>query len=361
MKKFIALALTLAMLVSCLVFTASAEDNSVAVIAQSPTSITAGDTFTVDVRVKDNANVVGGVQGVLDVNGADIIGVTVNPEVKTWNNTEDEATIYKLDEAEDKVTFAALNSLEEDTHDTRLWFKVECKAATDDVAVIWDGVKVSDKEANLITAATSDLDIAVSNPAEGEASISVKGFGLRDTNNVEKQALVVGSEIANFNKFENLTEVGVIFYPTGLLGGEELTLANTDAVVASAEAGTANFNAIVEGGTFNGILSFGFSTKEKALRFLGTKVTARVYYKLGETVHYVSNTVDKYIVNGVVNKAALNHILDNGNQVTTHAGEITVEKYKTAKAALNTSNAGWQDNRQLVLDFLVENKAQFAK
>lgn len=360
MKKFIALALTLAMLVSCLVFTASAED-SVAVLAQGPTSITAGDTFTVDVRVKDSANVVGGVQGVLDVNGADIIGVTVNPEVKTWNNTEDEETIYKLDEAEDKVTFAALNSLDVDTHDTRLWFKVECKAATDDVAVIWDGVKVSDKEANLITAATSGLNIAVSNPAEGEASISVAGFGLRDTNDVEKQALVVGSEIANFEKFANLTEVGVIFYPTGLLDGAELTLDNENAVVASAKAGTANFNAIVEGGTFNGILSFGFSTPNKAYRFLGTKVTARVYYKLGTEVHYVSNTVDKYIVNGVVNKAALNHILDNGNQVTTPAGEITVAEFNTAKAALNTSITGWQDNRQLVLDFLVENKAQFAK
>lgn len=360
MKKFIALALTLAMLASCLVFTASAED-SVEVIAQGPTSITAGDTFTVDVRVKDSANVVGGVQGVLNVNGADIIGVTVNPEVKTWNNTEDEATIYKLDEAEDKVTFAALNSLDVDTHDTRLWFKVECKAATDDVAVIWDGVKVSDKEANLIEAAKTGLNIAVSNPAEGEASISVAGFGLRDTNNVEKQALVVGSEIANFDKFENLTEVGVVFYPTGLLGGAELTIDNENAVVASAKAGTANFDAIVKGGTFNGILAFGFSTPDKAYRFLGTKVTARVYYKLGETVHYVSNTVDKYIANGVVNKAALNHILDNGNKVTTPAGEITVEEYNIAKAALNTSITGWQDNRQLVLDFLVENKAQFAK
>lgn len=361
MKKFIALALTLAMLVSCLVFTASAEDNSVAVIAQGPTSITAGDTFTVDVRVKDSANVVGGVQGVLDVNGADIIGVTVNPEVKTWNDTEDEETIYKLNEAEDKVTFAALNSLDVDTHDTRLWFKVECKAATDDVAVIWDGVKVADKEANLIEAAKTGLNIAVSNPADGEASISVKGFGLRDTNNVEKQAIVIGSEISNFDKFENLTEVGVLFYPTGLLEGNELTIDNEKAIKASATVGSANFNAIVAGGTFNGILDFGFSSKDNALKFLGTKVTARVYYKLGTEVHYVSNTVDKYIVNGVVNKAAINHIINNGKLVTTPAGDITVEAFNTARANLNTNIQGWQANRQLVLDFLIQNKAQFVK
>ena len=51
MKKFIALALTLAMMVSCLVFTASAE-NSVSVLLEGPSAVSTGDTFTVNVRVE---------------------------------------------------------------------------------------------------------------------------------------------------------------------------------------------------------------------------------------------------------------------------------------------------------------------
>ena len=359
MKKFIALALTLAMLVSCLVFTASAEDSGVAVLAQGPTSVTANDTFTVKVRVQDTNKVVGGVQGVLKVEGADITGVTVNDDVMKRNNTEDEKTIYKLDEEKDTVTFAALNSLDEDTYDTRLWFMVECQAATSDVAVIWDGVKVSNKEANLIEAAKTGLNVTVNDPAT-EAYISVNRFGIKDTNDVEKQGLVIGSTITNVAKFTNLTEVGVVFYPTGLLNGAELKIDTAGAVVASAKKDTDIFNAIVtkKDGSFNGVLNFGFSSPDKALRFLGTKVTARVYYKLGEEVHYVSNTVDNYIVNGVVNKAALNHILDKGNAVEEAdvVGKPTKAEFDAAKELLKTTADKWQDNRQLVLDFIINNK-----
>ena len=93
MKKFIALALALAMMVSCLVFTASAE-SGVVVRLEGPANITAGADFQVKVRVTDPSRLVGGVQGVIDVTGAEFKSLEANPVLKTWNNTEDEKTIF---------------------------------------------------------------------------------------------------------------------------------------------------------------------------------------------------------------------------------------------------------------------------
>lgn len=359
MKKFIALALTLAMLVSCLVFTASAED-SVAVLAESDVSaVNTGDTFTVNVRVTDADNVVGGVQGVLDVNNANIVGVTVNDEVKTWNNTDDEKTIYKLDEENDTVTFAALNSLEESSYATRLWLKVECEATAAGTATAeLKNVKASDKSANLIAdVATTDLSVVVSEPAANAPAVTVKGFALRPIKAVMNQALVVGADVLNFADAADITEIGVVFYPTGLLNGAELTYDNPNAIVAKASVGTPTFDAIVTENNLNGILKFGFDSESDALKFLGTKVTARVYYIKNGVAIYANNDVDKYIKNGVVKKAALNHILDRGNAVEEAAvvGDITKAQFDAAKINLKTTVEGWEANRQLVLNYLINN------
>lgn len=358
MKKFIALALTLAMMVSCLVFTASADASGVVVSLQGPENIVAGSEFQVKVRVTDPNNLVGGVQGVIDVTGADFVTIEANPELKEWNNTDDVATIYK--EADGDVTFAALNSLEDSSYDTRLWFIATYKATADNVSVQLKNVKVSNKAANLINdVTTKGLDISTVNPAE-DTYIAMNYMGMLvkpESNVATKQGLVVNSTINAAGA--DIAEFGVLFYPTSLLAGEELTVKTEGAVVAKAVKGDGLYNYVLEnGGTFDGVLKFGFGDdSDKALRFLGTRVTARTYYKLADgTVVYASNEdANEGVANGTANKAVLNIVLKHGANVQNPVEGVTAEEYNAAIQGLNTSNANWQANRAAALKYVVDN------
>lgn len=364
MKKFIALALALAMMVSCLVFTASAED-SVAVTLQGPTTVVKDGTFQVKVRVTDTQNVVGGVQGKVDVTGATVTKVQVNPDLLTWNKTSDANTIYKLENND--VTFASLNHLVADTYDTRVWFIIDYQVTdAEAVSVALANVKVSNKEAKAITTvATSDLAIDVIDTAT-DPNVSLMGagiYGYEEAKNgtedcttlVDNQGMLVYAEVDNID-VDAVTDIGVVFYPTSLLGGDELTVETQGAVVANVNKvdNATLFNNIATAGYFYGELDYNFSETVNALAFLGTKVTARVYYKTANGIVYASNTVDKYIKNGVASKAALNTITDKAGAVTnpTWVGD---GDYATARAGLNTSNEKWQENRAYVLEYCVRN------
>lgn len=358
MKKFIALALALAMMVSCLVFTASAEDNGVAVTLQGPTTVAENGTFQVKVRVTDTDNIVGGVQGIVDVTGAEVTKVQVNPDLKDWNKTEDLNTIYKLENND--VTFASLNHLVADTYDTRVWFIIDYKATdAEAVNVELKNVKVSNKEAKAITTvATSALDIDVINTTVDPSVALVKAGIDAKAELVDDQAMLVYADVKNIDN-ENVTDIGVVFYPTSLLGGDELTVNTQGAVVANINKSDAKFAKVVAKGSFIGALEFNFSDTVNALSFLGTKVTARVYYKTADgKVIYASNSTDnKYIKNGTANKAAMNTILDFANTVTTPV-DNDLDAYNTVKDALKTSVDGWQANRAFVLKYCVRNASK---
>ncbi len=358
MKKFIALALTLAMMVSCLVFTASAEASGVVVSLQGPANIVADSEFQVKVRVTDPNNLVGGVQGVVNVTGAEFVSIEANPELKEWNNTEDVATIYK--EADEDVTFAALNSLEDASHDTRLWFIITYKATADNVTVELNNVKASDKSANLIgDVTTQGLSISTIDP-ENDTYIAMNYMGMLvkpESNVATKQGLVVNSEINAADA--DIAEFGVLFYPTSLLAGAELTVNTDGAVVAKAVKGDGLYTYVLaNGGTFDAVLKFGFGDdSEKALRFLGTRVTARTYYKLADgTVVYASNDdAEEDVANGTANKAVLNIVLKHGPNIQNPVEGVTKDEYNTAIQGLNTSNANWQANRAAALKYVVDN------
>lgn len=354
MKKFIALALALAMMVSCLVFTASAE-SSVVVELQGPESIATGATFEVKVRVTDASNIVGGVQGTVDVEGATLVKVESNPELNVWNSTEDTTTLYKQDG--DDITFAALNSLEANTHDTRLWFILTYTATADEVSVNLANVKVSNKDAQLIAAENKNLAISVINPV-ADPYMSVTSASLiakAEANVVENQGMVVKADFANLS--DDVTEFGVIFYPTALLAGKELTLETQGAVVAKTLKAEqpAMYEAVMNDGKFQALLKYAFNTEEDALRFLGTKVSARAYYKIGDKVVYTSNANGSYINGGVANRAALNVVLDNAGKITDPVDGITKEQYEEAAKGLTTNVEGWQANRKTALKYLVDN------
>ena len=356
MKKFIALALALAMMVSCLVFTASAE-SGVVVRLEGPANITAGAEFQVKIRVTDPSRLVGGVQGMIDVTGAEFKSLEANPVLKTWNNTEDETTIYKV--TDNDVTFAALNSLEADSYSTRLWIIVNYKATAENVSVELKNVKAADKSANLINDVTVEYPGAVDiiDPAE-DLFIDMNYVGMRtsaEANVAMKQGLVVNSKI-NFAGKE-IDEFGVIFYPTSLLNGAELTVNTPGAVVAKAVKGDGLYNYVVNnGGEFDAVLNFKFDSDVNALRFLGTRVTVRSYYKVGEEIVYASNdsAVDSYVKSGTASKAVLNIVLDKQNDVAPVEGGVTADAFATAITGLNTNNENWQANRATALKYVVD-------
>ncbi|MBQ1187261.1 MAG: hypothetical protein IIX54_06220 [Clostridia bacterium] len=366
MKKFMALALALAMMVSCLVFTASAESN-VVVALQGPATVQNGATFEVDVRVTDKGNIVGGVQGVIDVTGATVKNVEVNEELQTWNKTSDNTTIYKT--VDNDITFAALNSLKEDSHDTRLWFKVTYLVTdASAVSVELKNVKVSDKSANLVEGVkTLNVNATVVDPV-ADPVITLNAVSMLIEENVEKQALKVTAN-TSFPNPEEIKAFGVVFYPTSLLGGSELTIGTQGAAVARVDVKDMPlfFESVQEHHCFDAKLNFGFSTKTNALKFLGTKVSARAFFitTAGDVVYSANNTVvdkegnkvdNKYIKSGVAKKAVLNIICDNGDAIENPVNNDKAD-YIKARKALNISNenADWEANREFVLKYVVAN------
>ncbi len=366
MKKFIALALALAMMVSCLVFTASAEASGVEVSLQGPDSIQKGDTFQVKVRVTDPDNNVGGVQGIVDVTGAEVVEVKVNPELLTWNSTDVDETLYNV--KNNDITFASLNKLEKDSYDTRVWFIINYEAKEDAVSVVLDDVKVSDKHANLITdAVDEDLsDITVVTPDSSAPSLEIENAALllarkngneyEIANTADKSGIVINGSFNMANA--DVDEFGVVFYPTSLLDGKALTLDTDGAVVAKVTKGQDLYNDVKSGETsFAAALKFKFNDDEQALRFLGTRVTARAYYKIGNEVVYASNSPeDTYVKNGVADKAVLNIIIDKGPSVPEMEAEGSVTKadFNAALNGLKTSDTDWQTNRAKALKYVVD-------
>lgn len=356
MKKFIALALALAMMVSCLVFTASAEEAAgVEIMLQGPNNIKAGTAFQVKVRVSDGTLDVGGVQAVVDATGATLKKVEVNSEVLRWNNTQAKETIYKIENEED-VTFAALNELKSTSYSTRVWFILDYVANedADKVEINLTGVKVSDKSANLMSCKTKDLDISITDPTKDPIIEVVKSSILKDEPLAANQGLTLDADIT-LPKNVEVDEFGVVFYPTSLLGGKELTIDNEHAIKAFVEKGSDSYESIkANGGHFSGILNFGFNDETAALKFLGTRVTARAYYRIGDTVVYASNsTADSYLQGGTANKAALNTIL---SEIT----EDAPQEIKDATANLSPTSDIGLANRKALLAYVIEAAASSA-
>ncbi|MBO5852488.1 MAG: hypothetical protein J6Q74_01600 [Clostridia bacterium] len=356
MKKFTALALALAMLVSCMVFTASAEAASgVEFVFEAPDTVVADTTFEVKIRVEDENKLVGGIQGSISVTGATIKEVVVNPELREWNgldknDSSKDTTFFKKEG--DNLVFATLNNLGDNSYATRLWFKVICQADTSDkVTIDVSGLKVSDKTAKLIDVDKTAKEINVQSK-DTSAVVTLDDMSILNQADVMQQGILVkGSVSVPEAVLDTVEEIGVIFYPTSLLGGEALTVNTEGAAIASVKKGTADFNTVVTDGEITGLLKFGFTSKTNALKFLGTRVTARVYYKTANGVEYASNpSADAYISNGIGNKAALNTILDLADTYTP-----VNDNYVTAKAGLNTSVTGWDANREYVLKYCVEN------
>ena len=295
MKKIIAFVLTVAMVLSVCAFTVSAETTP-AIVLEGAAKVVVGDDYTVSVRI-NNADAVAGVQGELVYEGATVKEIVVNPQVTAWNNTEDNNTIVYDDK--NSVNFATLIG---DLTGTRLLIKVTF-TTTADPAFTLENVKFADDNAAPLTGTSANLDpVAVATEA-GIAKLSKVGMLVESDG--RNQGIVVNGCITA----KDVTEFGVIYYPTQLLGGKALTLDTEGAVVAS----TTNLTDIND---FDATLKFAYKDATKAAKMLGVKISAVVYYKDATGTHYSANSVDKYIQGGVASKAVLNVALDKVAHIT---------------------------------------------
>lgn len=348
MKKLIALVLTVAMMLTVCAFSASAT-TAPELVAEGAANVQIGDKYTVSIRLNDADNTVGGFEGELAYTGATVDSIVVNPQVLGYNNTEDGTTIIEDDG--DSVNFATVADLKGTNPATRIWFKVTF-TVTSAPEFTLSNVVFSDKNATELAGTTGGaLKPAV--PAADATKVTLNKAGILEQTVPNDQGIVINAGIVAAE--EEITEFGVVFYPTSLLNGAELTVNTAGAVKASVKAGDAKFDSFLEAEEFNAVLHFDFSTDENAAKFMGTKVSARVYYIVDGTAYYSANSADKYIQGGVSSKAALNTVLDFGNSVTDNKSTVATEDYDTAKAALNTSNADWYNNRLTVLQYAVEN------
>ncbi len=353
MKKVIALVLTLAMLVSCFAFSASADtDTAPALVIEGASQVVAGDTYTVNIRLNDENNQVGGFQGALAYTGATVEEIVVNPQVLGYNNTDDADTVIK--DVDGTIKFATVADIKGTNPATRIWFKVTFTAQADPTFTLKE-VVFSDKDAAVLIGAPAETQVLKpTTPVAGDPVVSLKGAGILEQIVPNDQAIVIKAGIS-IPDGKSVDEYGVVFYPTSLLQGGELTVETSGAVVAAVKKDNEKFQKFIEKGEFSALLNFNFTTDEKAAQFMGTKVSARVYYKVGDSTVYSANSVDKYIQGGVADKAALNTVLDYADNIIDNHSNIEPSAYTAARGALETTANGWYNNRKIVLEYAVDN------
>ncbi len=348
MKKLIALVLAVAMMLTLGVLTVSAE-SAPALVLEGAEKVAVGDEYVVSIRLNDASNVVGGFQGELAYTGATVKEIAVNPQVNEYNNNGADDTIIADDG--DSVNFVTLGNVKGNNPETRIWFKVTFEI-TGEATFALEEVVFSNKEAAAIEGIVGTLNVDVATAEEAVVTLNKAGVIAQTAPN--DQAIVIEAGISVPDGVE-VEEYGVVFYPTALLGGAELTVETEGAVKAFLTKGSANFDKHIEEGYFSALLHFNFSTDENAAKFLGTKVSARVYYKVNGEYVYSFNSSDKYIQGGVADKAALNTLLDYSENIAENKSSVSPEDFTAAKAGLNTSNENWFANRCTVLLYVVEN------
>ncbi len=352
MKKVIALVLTLAMLVSCFAFSASADTVAPTLVIEGASQVVEGDTYTVNIRLNDDSNVVGGFEGALAYTNATVKEIVVNPQVLAYNNTDEAGANTVIKDVDGTIKFATVADLNGTNPATRIWFKVTFTAGANPTFTLKD-VVFSDKAAKVLDG-TTGAALNPTTPVAGAPEVSLKKAGILEQIVPNDQGIVVQAGIS-IPEGETVDEYGVVFYPTSLLQGAELTVETSGAVVAAVTKDNEKFQKFIDNGMFSAVLNFNFSTDEKAAQFMGTKVTARVYYKVGDSTVYSANSVDKYIQGGVADKAALNTVLDYSDTVKENHSNIETSAYTAARGALNTSDDGWYNNRKTVLEYAVDN------
>ncbi len=299
-KKLVALVMALAMLATMFAFSASAADGDVLKVVANADPV-AGQDYVVSVKVVDADDSVGGVSGVITVEGATLGTVAVADDLKTDNNTEDADTIVKVDG--NSFKFAAVG-------DDGEWFKLTLTGLVEEANV---KVTASDVKASNATGSAT-TDIAVENLSVvvpvSDTGIYVSGTSIRETKDVTKQGMRYAVTFGDDFDFANVTEVGVIYAPKQLVDLSNFVIDpnNANIKVVKAASTDAIFDYIKADKAFNAYIMTGIADNESgSYKMLGVRVAARAYYKIGDKVYYSNNTeTGKEITSGTASRAVLN-------------------------------------------------------
>lgn len=359
-KKIAALVLAFAMLATMFAFSASAE-TAANLYLEGPDNATKGELYTISIRLSDASNLVGGFSGTLTYSGATVEGTQVHPSVLALNNTTDASTVITK-EGTDKIKFVTVTRVD-GANTTNpvdaIWFKVQFKVTGDAASFALGDVKFSNKEGKALLSETEGTvggTLAPQVAAEVADNYSIDEIKIKDTADATKQGLGYAVSFPGGEIPEGATEYGVVFLPTKLLDGGELTVETANAVAAKVnkDAEPERFASSVENGTYWAYLSFNFSSEDKAYQFLGTKVSARAYYKIGNAIYYSDNTNTIGVEDGVADKAVLNVAKELAVKVQNNQSTVTLDKLAEALADLDGETT-YKTNRGTLLQFVTDN------
>lgn len=357
-KKIAALVIAFAMLATMFAFSASAE-TAANLYLEGPANATKGEVYTVSICLSDSSNLVGGFSGTLTYTGATVEATQVHPNVLALNDTDNASTVI-TDVGDGVVKFVTVTRVDGKTTDNpknAIWFKVQF-VITGNATFTLSDVKFSNKTGQALLSDSQGTVGGALAPTVINKQYSIDEIKIRDTADATVQGLGYGVSFPGGAIPEGVTEYGVIFLPTKLLKeGKALTEANySSAVVAKAnkEADPEKFNSSVENGMFYAYLGFTFSSEDKAYQFLGTKISARAYYKIGETYYYSENTNNIGVEDGVADKAVLNVAIQKANAVDDNKSSVSFEALAAALADLDGKDT-YKANRGTLLQFVTDN------
>lgn len=311
MKKFVAILLSVALLVGVSVWPASAE-GTVNVYIDGPSQLEAGAS-TLPVSLYVNGDVaVGGVQGTLlfNANQVTYAGVTLRDDVAALGNTE--AVSVNVNADVGKLTFVLTSNVTGGKAPADAWmtvnFTLKNTAVGSATSVQLHGADLvlSDMTGDNELFADVNLTMVAVNArvmADTEEAVNMKGATIRTS--TEVQGLRFESERAASPDADmsKLTEVGVLMFPTALLyDGQELTketVGKQGTVPAVASTTDADKLELIKNGEkLYATLSNG-TTNGRA----NVAITARSYMVIDGVTYYSHNdVVDTNVSDGTASK-----------------------------------------------------------
>ncbi len=352
MKKLIALVLSVAMLVSCFAISISATAATAELVLQGAEYAAAGETYTVNVRLNDADDQVGGIQGTIKYEGASVTSIVANPEVLGYNKDAAQGTVI-TDDINGNIKFASVAVLadDKDNYDTKIWFKVTFTiddSSSTATQISLADVIFSDKSANVLDGKAD----TVLTPADPSTHADLLEVGMLNAETADTQGVVVHAKVGV--AAGDIKEYGVLFYPTQLITDDCPLAYDNDKVLKASlvkENNPTEFSKYLNSDYgFDATLKIAYTEKINASKFLGVKVSSVVYYVSNDgTVSYSQNSVDEYIQGGVANQAILNKALDIIEEKKIDDGALKVAISNINSEDDNTMIA----SRDVVLAFAV--------
>ena len=352
LKKIIAVLVTLTMLLGAFALTAAAADVTVTLTGR--TQMEAGDSYFADLKVSGST---GGVQGTIeyDTDALEYVGVTYSDAFEAAN--ADLETVAAVSEEDGTIKFVGLNPGAD-----KVWFTLEFTVKTEGEVAIGKAFTV--KASNTAGTATVSAEVVgASVVAVAPDKVDMEGATIKATAKAGEQDLKLIAKVNALDK--KVVEYGVIFLPTQLLNGAELssdldyvygtTASGKDikAVVARVKGDDLEVNVDLYA-TLTGSASY------SAGALIQVDITSRAYAVLDDgTVLYSNNDKeDTNIVDGYAVKSIIGVSKSIANSIKDEAvySKDTIANVGALQTILDTNEKLDTDTVAAVLAFLKANE-----